>query len=114
MTEKRYEGMVEKSELERIKQQAKKMPEKRLKPKKWKHQHEQLVNAMQAVKKGGTGSEVQESPVDPSLVPCPHCARKFNPISAEKHIQICQRVFKRSTTRSARHGPKRVHVNIVK
>merc|ERR1712217_466495 len=31
--------------------------------------------------------------VDPSKVACPHCGRSFNPESAEKHINICVKMF---------------------
>ena len=93
MTEKRFEGLVEKNELERIKEVATQKPDKPKPKSKWKHQHEQLVSAMRAVK--GETQEVKTT-VDPSLVPCPHCHRKFNATSAERHIKICQKVFNSS------------------
>lgn len=32
-------------------------------------------------------------PPDPTKVTCPHCDRKFNAESAERHINVCARVF---------------------
>ena len=98
ITEKRYEGLVDESELARIKQ-AQRVDEKadkqakldkQAKKDKWRREHEQLQGAMRANK--GTGEAAVHTP-DPGLVPCPHCGRKFNESSADRHIAICQSVF---------------------
>ena len=47
---------------------------------------------------------------DPSLIPCPHCGRKFNSKAAERHIPQCQNIqakptmLKRGTGVSASNG----------
>ena len=30
---------------------------------------------------------------DPSLIPCPHCNRRFNEKAAERHIPQCQNII---------------------
>jgi len=108
-TEQRYKGLVEDSELEKIKADAKKKPsrkeveEQKSKKNKWRQEHDQLMNAMQAAK----GGESAPAPVDPSLVPCPHCNRRFNKNSAARHIKICESVFSKNTHKSKRPAAAR-------
>eukprot|EP01112_Ceratiomyxa_fruticulosa_P004549 TRINITY_DN1508_c0_g2_i1.p1 TRINITY_DN1508_c0_g2~~TRINITY_DN1508_c0_g2_i1.p1 ORF type:complete len:464 (-),score=124.55 TRINITY_DN1508_c0_g2_i1:72-1463(-) len=62
---------------------------------KWKVERAQLRAAMRAARGDSNSGGVEDSApaepyVDPNLVQCPSCGRRFNPISADKHIQICQ------------------------
>lgn len=75
-----------------MKAEAKAPPGALKKPKKWKAEHEQFIAALRAARGGGGGGKggddyVPAAPViDPSLVQCPHCERRFNPTSAERRI----------------------------
>lgn len=69
---------------------------------KWKAQSDQLRQAMRSMRssakktpqaadrKMSSPSSYQYSQPDPSLVPCPHCGRRFNQQAAERHIPKCQ------------------------
>ena len=62
---------------------------------KWKAQSDQLREAMKSMRaanvapKNGVCVPVT-SHVDPSLVECPHCGRRFNEKAAERHIPKCR------------------------
>jgi len=43
----------------------------------------------EALASGGPLPEVVPSAPDSSLVPCPHCGRRFNATAAERHIPKC-------------------------
>ena len=51
---------------------------------KWQKQHLQLLKNLRV--------ESQES-FHEDFIPCPHCSRRFAPVSAEKHIDICKNIF---------------------
>ncbi|CEO99772.1 C2HC/C3H-type domain-containing protein [Plasmodiophora brassicae] len=75
-----------------------------LKPKKWKIQSENLRSAMQSARASRPGSslEIQQAPsqptVDPSLIACPHCQRRFNQAAADRHIPKCSTIVNRPKT----------------
>lgn len=56
---------------------------------------------MRAMRQGNRNSNsntyvpTQPSKPDPSLILCPYCKRRFNPITAEKHIPICKNTINR-------------------
>ena len=65
---------------------------------KWRRDRDQLREAMQAArayakakKEGGPLPPPTAPTIDPSLVPCPHCGRRFNENAAQRHIPICAR-----------------------
>lgn len=35
---------------------------------------------------------MEPSAPDPSLVPCPHCGRRFNQTAGERHMKHCQNI----------------------
>lgn len=80
---------------------------------KWKRESEYFREAIRAAKMGISSGP---APVDPSLVPCPHCGRKFNEEAANRHIPICKNVFSKpkdspkskqpATPSSLKTGPK--------
>ncbi|KAL3136295.1 Zinc finger C2HC domain-containing protein 1A [Trebouxia sp. C0010 RCD-2024] len=80
---------------------------------KWRNQSDQLRAAM-ASSKGGPeasvtafgGAPIASAP-DPSLVPCPHCGRRFNEIAAERHIPKCQDIRAKPSRLLAGAGQKR-------
>lgn len=66
---------------------------------KWKDQSKAFRDAMkaarqfsQAVASGAPLPPPVISAPDPSLVPCPHCSRRFNEKAAERHIPQCQNI----------------------
>jgi len=66
---------------------------------KWKADHEQFQNALKSAKtyadakeKGGALPPPVMSAPDPSLIPCPHCGRRFNEKAAERHIPQCNNI----------------------
>jgi hypothetical protein len=72
---------------------------------KWKVQRAQFLNMIRAAKgpangEGGgyTAEELAEMEVMDDRVECPHCSRKFNPSSADKHIAICANLSKKPST----------------
>ncbi|EDO29664.1 predicted protein, partial [Nematostella vectensis] len=54
----------------------------------WRAQHESFIKAIRYAK----GSSDEPPPVmeNPHYVQCPHCERKFNPETAERHIPRCK------------------------
>jgi hypothetical protein len=58
----------------------------------WRAQSESFREALRAAK------GVNEKPfVDPSLVPCPNCSRRFNIKAAERHIPVCSKIIAKPT-----------------
>ena len=57
---------------------------------KWKARSEQFRAAMRAAR--DPGAAPAPAGPDPSLVPCPHCGRRFNEKAAERHIPKCQTI----------------------
>jgi uncharacterized C2H2 Zn-finger protein len=71
---------------------------------KWKEQSEALREAMKAarqvskaIKSGGPLPDYVPSAPDPSLMPCPHCGRRFNKKAGERHIPQCQNIKNKPT-----------------
>lgn len=67
------------------------------KPAKWKAQSDQLRQAMKSMRAAAVADRhgrppppVVASEPDPTLVPCPHCGRRFNQQAADRHIPKCQ------------------------
>ena len=67
---------------------------------KWKEQSEAFRAAMKAAKQfskavatGGPLPPPVISAPDSSLVPCPHCGRRFNEKAADRHIPQCQNII---------------------
>lgn len=65
----------------------------------WKQQSLAFREAMKAARAVKIAQEtgaplppVMPSAPDPSLVPCPHCGRRFNQKAAERHIPQCQNI----------------------
>lgn len=72
---------------------------------KWKADHEQFQNALKAAKAYSDAKEKGEplplpvmSAPDPSLIPCPHCGRRFNEKAAERHIPQCNNIKAKPST----------------
>jgi DNA-directed RNA polymerase subunit RPC12/RpoP len=66
---------------------------------KWKDQSKAFREAMraarqvtQAIAEGKPLPPPVMSAPDPSLIPCPHCGRRFNEKAAERHIPQCQNI----------------------
>ena len=66
---------------------------------KWKADRQQFLNELKAGKelekckeKGLPLPPVVASAPDPTLVPCPHCNRRFNEKAAERHIPVCNSI----------------------
>jgi endogenous inhibitor of DNA gyrase (YacG/DUF329 family) len=75
------------------------------KKEKWRADSDAFREAMKAaravskaIEAGGPLPEYKPSAPDPSLVPCPHCGRSFNPKAAERHIPQCQNIRAKPTT----------------
>lgn len=71
----------------------------------WKQQSNAFREAMKAaraVKKaqetGAPLPPVVPSGPDPSLIPCPHCNRRFNAKAADRHIPQCQKIIAKPST----------------
>ena len=87
-----------------------------LKPEpKWKREHEDFMQAMKynrmmkrAEDKGIPLKNLPPPPPsksDPSLIPCPHCGRKFGQVQAERHIPKCQNTISKAAPPPMR-GPR--------
>ena len=97
---------------------------------KWKQESAQFREAMRAARMATQAEKTGDmslmpahvpSAPDPSLIPCPHCGRRFNETAAARHIPKCQDIkakpssLKRGTGRgqgltskpSLRGGPRR-------
>ena len=66
---------------------------------KWRNQSEAFREAMRAARQvtkaiasGAPLPPPVASAPDPSLVPCPHCGRRFNAKAADRHIPQCQNI----------------------
>lgn len=65
----------------------------------WRRQHEEFINniryakQMQQMEQQGVPLKDLPPPPpshNPDLVPCPHCGRTFNDLTAERHIPRCR------------------------
>lgn len=72
---------------------------------KWKQQSEAFRAALKAAKQysqakesGGPLPPPVASAPDPSLIPCPHCGRRFNEKAADRHIPQCQNILAKPTS----------------
>lgn len=54
----------------------------------WRAQHENFIKAIRYAK--GASDEPPPPTENPDYVQCPHCERKFNPSTAERHIPKCK------------------------
>lgn len=70
----------------------------------WKQQSEAFREAMKAARQVSkaiaTGAPLPPpvaSAPDPSLMPCPHCGRRFNARAGERHIPQCQNIIAKPT-----------------
>jgi len=90
----RVDGIVERSEIEKIKKakEQKATPARAAQKENWRREHEQFTSAMRSIKGDAVETPGPITP-DPSLVSCPHCSRSFNKASAERHIACCKKVF---------------------
>ena len=71
---------------------------------KWKQQSKAFRDSMraareitEAIEKGAPLPPPVMSAPDPSLIPCPHCGRRFNEKAGERHIPQCQNIKARPT-----------------
>ena len=71
---------------------------------KWKQQSKAFRESMraareitEAIEKGAPLPPPVMSAPDPSLIPCPHCGRRFNEKAGERHIPQCQNIKARPT-----------------
>ncbi|GBF92488.1 hypothetical protein Rsub_04592 [Raphidocelis subcapitata] len=76
---------------------------------KWSKQSEQLRAAMRAARGDGGGAEAGggggfDEPEEDDRVPCPHCGRRFAPLTADRHIPKCQSISAKPSTLRARGG----------
>ncbi len=78
---------------------------------KWKKDSETFREAMRAGKETTTSlrdgtplPEYRPSGPDPSLIPCPHCNRRFNANAAERHIPKCQNIKSKPSVLKAGSG----------
>lgn len=71
----------------------------------WKQQSEAFRASMRAAREYSRAeaegrplpAPVVSSVPDPSLIPCPHCQRRFNKTAAERHIPQCQNIKAKPT-----------------
>lgn len=61
----------------------------------WKAQHENFIKAIRYAK--GVSDEPPPPTENPDYVQCPHCERKFNPATAERHIPKCKDIKAKPT-----------------
>ena len=54
----------------------------------WRAQHENFIKAIRYAK--GASDEPPPPSENPDYVQCPHCERKFNAATAERHIPKCK------------------------
>lgn len=73
--------------------------ESNVKSSKWKQQSQAFREAMksarqvtQAIATGAPLPPPKISAPDPSLIPCPHCGRRFNEKAGERHIPQCKNI----------------------
>ncbi|CAM9480899.1 unnamed protein product [Scytosiphon promiscuus] len=69
---------------------------------KWRQQSKQFRDALRQARvvteaqRGGKSladlPPPKPSAPDPSLIPCPHCGRRFNELAGERHIQHCKNI----------------------
>lgn len=78
---------------------------------KWKSQSEAFRGAMRAAReiaKAQASGAPLPPPVisapDPSLIPCPHCGRRFNDKAADRHIPQCQQIKAKPTSLKRGNG----------
>jgi hypothetical protein len=69
----------------------------------WRRQSNQLRQAIASARAAASGkpepvSTLPSEPVDDGLVPCPHCNRRFNETSAQRHIPVCKNMKSKPTT----------------
>ena len=66
----------------------------------WKAQSESIRDAIKCAKAGSSGNAPENfiSSPDPSLIPCPHCNRRFNAKAADRHIPQCQNIVNKPST----------------
>ncbi len=72
---------------------------------KWKQQSSAFRDAMKAAREYTKAKERGEEPPppmisapDPSLIPCPHCGRRFNEMAANRHIPQCSNIKAKPTS----------------
>jgi len=68
----------------------------------WKEKHENFIktikqarNVTAAIKQGKPLPPVSPPTINPDYIQCPHCSRRFNKTSAERHINFCAEQKKR-------------------
>jgi rubrerythrin len=78
---------------------------------KWKAESKAFREAMKqsraisvAEATGAPMPVVVASQVDPSLVLCPHCNRRFNKKAADRHIPLCQNIIAKPSSLKAKTG----------
>ncbi|CAN0093141.1 unnamed protein product, partial [Ectocarpus sp. 4 AP-2014] len=69
---------------------------------KWRQQSKQFRDALRqarvvadAQKSGKSLADLpppKPSAPDPSLIPCPHCGRRFSELAGERHMQHCKNI----------------------
>ncbi|VDP77533.1 unnamed protein product [Echinostoma caproni] len=83
----------------------------------WRKKHEEFINAIRAAKEytnaKKTGAPLPPPPpptVNPDLIQCKYCLRRFNEKAAERHIKFCESQHNRlsaPTTKKGRGGTSR-------
>lgn len=88
---------------------------------KWKEQSKAFREAMRAARDVtvaiATGAPLPPpviSAPDSSLIPCPHCNRRFNEKAAERHIPQCQNIKAKPSSLSKGSGGSAVASNLKK
>ncbi|KAL9953865.1 hypothetical protein ACROYT_G041338 [Oculina patagonica] len=77
------------TEFEKYVESGKHLEEPKKRPKAdWRAQHENFIKAIRYAK--GLSNEPPPPTENPDYVQCPHCERKFNPATAERHIPKCK------------------------
>ncbi|TPP56305.1 Zinc finger C2HC domain-containing protein 1B [Fasciola gigantica] len=77
----------------------------------WRKKHEEFINAIRAAKEYSnakkTGGPLPPPPpptVDPDLIQCKFCLRRFNEKAAERHIKFCESQHNRVPAPTAKRG----------